>query len=109
MATSPATKIGHVLAKGLGIKLDYRDPQARTDVSRGESVFSVSSADEYVEHEPTSLEWLRGLVPTPRGALRYLHNLFPFTHWITRYNVQWLYGDLVAGKRILPRNEGVRS
>lgn len=37
------------------------------------------------------------VVPTGGQLLTYARNLFPFTHWIMRYNLQWLYGDLVAG------------
>lgn len=90
------TAIGHGLAKILRIKLD--DKEASDPVTRGESVFSLSSADTYVEDEPTVLEWLQHYKPTFPQAQRYVYNLFPFTHWIGRYNLQWLYGDLVAGK-----------
>jgi sodium-independent sulfate anion transporter 11 len=91
-----ATKVGHGLAKVLGIKLD--DQNAADKISRGESVFSVTSADTYIEEEPTVLEWIRDVTPTGKGVLAYFYGLFPFTHWITRYNLQWFYGDLVAGK-----------
>lgn len=92
------TKVGHGLAKVLGIKLDYRDPTGeREKLSRGESVFSVTSAEGYLEGEPTSLEWLLQIMPTGQTFLDWGYRLFPFTHWITRYNLQWLYGDLVAG------------
>ena len=94
--TSARTKVGHALAKGLGIKLDYRN-ETDSKMSRGESVFSVESADSYAESEPTAGEWLRGITPSGRAMGRYARNLFPFTHWITRYNAQWLSGDLVAG------------
>ena len=98
MATPTSTKIGHGLAKVLGIKLDYRDPLGtNTSLSRGESVFSVSSADTYVEEEPDVFEWLREIMPTGEGLRKYCYNLFPFIHWIGRYNAQWLFGDLVAG------------
>ena len=97
MAPSTATKVGHGLAKVLGIKLDYRDPVGQAKLSRGESVFSVSSADSYVEEEPSSMDWIREITPSPRDMLNYIHHLFPFTHWIGRYNAQWLVGDLVAG------------
>jgi len=88
------TKIGHGLAKVLGIKLDDygQDP-----VTRGESVFSISSADTYVEPEPTSGEWIREHVPSGHQIVQYLLSLFPFLQWITHYNLQWLVGDLVAG------------
>ncbi|KAL8873981.1 MAG: hypothetical protein Q9174_000635 [Haloplaca sp. 1 TL-2023] len=92
-----ATKIGHTAAKVLGIKIDYRNPQGVDDVSRGESVYSISSADSFVEKEPTSWEWIQGVTPNGGDFLRWAYNLFPFTHWIGRYNLQWFYGDLVAG------------
>lgn len=97
-APSGAPKLGHGLAKALGIKLDYREPVGKEDTTRGESVRSVSTADTYVEEEPTTAEWLREVTPTSQTFLRYLYDLFPFTHWITRYNAQWFYGDLVAGQ-----------
>lgn len=84
------------LAKVLGIKLDERDTADK--LTRGESVFSVSSADTYVEEEPTVLEWFQSIVPSGSDVLHYVKSLFPFLSWIDRYNLQWLYGDLVAGK-----------
>lgn len=95
--TDTRTKIGHGLAKALGIKLDYRNPTGASKLTRGESVFSVASADSYTEDEPNSMDWIREQIPTGGQFLRYLHNLVPFTKWIARYNVQWLAGDLVAG------------
>ena len=102
MSSSPATKIGHGLAKVLGIKLQYRNPTGQEVLARGESVYSVSSADTFVEEEPTSLEWISSVAPTPRTFTNWLYHLFPFTHWIGRYNLQWLIGDLIAGKSHLP-------
>src|SRR5277367_861313 len=90
------TKIGHGLAKVLGIKLNYRNPQG-DPVTRGESTYSVDTADTYVEEEPTTLEWLHDVMPTGQTAVNYVHNLFPFTKWILCYNSQWLAGDLIAG------------
>ncbi|KAF2217983.1 hypothetical protein CERZMDRAFT_64073 [Cercospora zeae-maydis SCOH1-5] len=92
---STSTKVGHGLAKVLGIKLEEDTPGSK--LSRGESVFSVESADSYVEREPTAAEWLHDTIPSGRDVLQYCHSLFPFTKWILRYNAQWLYGDLVAG------------
>lgn len=97
---STSTKIGHGLAKVLGIKLDYRDEtgaSGATKLTRGESVFSVDSSDSYVEDEPSVVQWLKEQAPTGRQVVTYVHNLFPFTKWILRYNLQWLAGDLVAG------------
>ena len=90
------TKIGHGLARVLGIKLDEYNSNA---VTRGESVFSVSSADVYFEPEPTSEEWIREHTPSVREIGQYFLSLFPFLKWITHYNLQWLIGDLVAGIR----------
>lgn len=96
-STSGATKLGHTLAKGLGIKLNYRNPTNADRMTRGESVYSVTSADQYVEDEPRVTAWVQEQIPSGREVGEYVSSLFPFTHWITRYNVQWLIGDLIAG------------
>lgn len=92
-----ATKVGHILAKGLGIKLHYRN-ELDEELRRGESVFSTNTADTYVEQEPRSIDWVRETIPDGPGLKRYAWSLFPFLHWIDRYNLQWLAGDLVAGE-----------
>ena len=100
-AEPPSTKVGHGLAKVLGIKLDYRNEMGRDNDSRatrGESVFSVESADDYVEEEPTVVEWFSDHLPSGRQLLEYCQSLFPFTSWIAHYNLQWLVGDLIAGR-----------
>lgn len=97
MSQSLATKTGHGLAKVLGIKLNYRN-ETPDGITRGESVFSVQTADTFVEEEPTSAEWISDVFPDKHEFLQYCRSLFPFTHWIGRYNLQWLFGDLVAGK-----------
>ncbi|KAF2234963.1 putative sulfate transporter [Viridothelium virens] len=99
-ADSTRAKVGHGLARILGIKLDYRNEMGRDNDSRvtqGESVFSVESADDYVEQEPTVAEWFRDHLPSGQQFLQYCRSLFPFTTWIHRYNLQWLIGDLIAG------------
>ncbi|KAF4555774.1 Sulfate permease-like protein 4 [Elsinoe fawcettii] len=94
---SSRTKVGHGLAKALGIKLNYRDELGHEGLSRGESVFSVDSADSYVEREPTVAEWFREITPDGPGIAHYFRGLLPFLHWIGFYNWQWFAGDLVAG------------
>ncbi|KAF3358141.1 hypothetical protein VdG1_02918 [Verticillium dahliae VDG1] len=85
-------KIGHGLAKVLGIKLQENEPQE--EMLRGESVISTQS---FVEEQPTSAEWLAELVPDAEFCRKYVKSLFPFVNWIGYYNVGWLIGDLVAG------------
>jgi sodium-independent sulfate anion transporter 11 len=91
-----ATKVGHGLAKVLGIKLSSSD--TGEEVTRGESVFSVTTADTFVEEIPTSKEWLLELLPERREVKQYFVNLLPFLKWITRYNSTWFLGDTVAGE-----------
>ena len=105
---STTTKLGNGLAKVFGIQLNYREygnqrpPEDK--LTRGESIFSISSADTYVESEPTILDWFDEHLPRPRDFGRYLLSLIPFISWLPRYNVQWLIGDLVAGMpRLSPR------
>ncbi|KAJ5893353.1 hypothetical protein N7495_005044 [Penicillium taxi] len=100
MAGDRLTQVGHGLAKGLGIKIAYRDPLGANDpVTRGESAFSQGTTDtySYFEPEPTSVEWIREIIPSGQQLWRYFISLFPFLSWIGHYNLQWLYGDLVAG------------
>jgi sodium-independent sulfate anion transporter 11 len=92
-----ATKIGHGLAKVLRIKLDSRDEQD-DEIRRGESVFSSQTAGVYVEQEPHSIDWVREITPSGKELGQYAVSLFPFVNWIGSYNLQWLIGDLVAGK-----------
>lgn len=95
--TSTSDKVGHALAKGLLIKTDYRKDATET-LSRGESVFSTSNAENYIETEPTAADYFREIAPTGQTVKRYFRDLFPFLNWITRYNLQWFTGDLIAGK-----------
>jgi len=97
MATT-ASRVGHSLAKGFGIDLHYRNETGSDRVTRGESVFTIDSADTYVEHEPTAWEWITDTLPNRHELLEYVSSLFPFIQWIDRYNLQWLSGDLVAGE-----------
>lgn len=91
-------KTGQNLAKVLGIRLD--DPEV-DNVTRGESVSSIQTADSFVEQQPTSGEWLSETMPSGRDVASYFKSLFPFLSWIGFYNLQWFLGDLVAGT--LPR------
>jgi sodium-independent sulfate anion transporter 11 len=95
MASSSST-VGHGLAKVLRINLNERQAQ-KDSVTRGESTYSISTADTYVEEEPTTVDWIREHIPGRREHPNYGPTLYPYTRWIGRYNMQWLAGDLVAG------------
>ncbi|KAJ8125637.1 hypothetical protein O1611_g8001 [Lasiodiplodia mahajangana] len=89
-----SSQVGHGLAKVLGIKLDESETER---VTRGESVFSIQTADSFFEEQPTVKEVLVKIIPTRKGIFEYILSLFPFLSWIGFYNLQWLVGDLVAG------------
>ncbi len=92
-------KVGHGLAQVLGIKTQKAEPY-EDEVTRGESVFSVATTETFIEEPPTTAEYLRQLTPSGKQILDYIWSLFPFLHWIGFYNIQWLLGDLVAGKPV---------
>ena len=58
---------------------------------------SKGNQDSYTEPEPTVSEWIKSTIPTQTQVISYIASLFPFSRWITSYNLQWLAGDLVAG------------
>lgn len=88
------TKAGHAVAKALGIKLQDKDPYRELETPGA----SVLSHQTFVEQEPRVAEFFLDLVPSGREIQDYLLSLFPFLSWIGYYNLQWLIGDLVAGK-----------
>ncbi|KAA1471250.1 sulfate permease [Dentipellis sp. KUC8613] len=46
----------------------------------------------------SSKDWIRNLSKDPKGdAIDYVKRLFPIFGWITRYNLGWLTGDVIAG------------
>jgi len=60
----------------------------------------------HIEEEPSVREWIWSLRPTQQGCVQYIGSLFPFTSWITRYNVHWMLGDAIAGESgYLRRND----
>ncbi len=58
---------------------------------------SISNADIFIEREPTVQEFFAELTPSLHDVGRYIYNLFPFIHWIGKYNLQWFIGDFIAG------------
>lgn len=94
---APPSRAGNLIAKFLRINTNYRDEPTES-ITRGESIVSDSTIETFVEEDPTSIEWIRDVLPGRDTAKRYVKELFPFLNWITRYNSQWLIGDLVAGE-----------
>lgn len=86
---------GRIVAKVLGINVDYRK---EADPLENSGKLSVSSVDTYVEYEPTAAEWLSNFTPSATAFKRYLRSLFPFLDWIFHYNLTWLFGDVIAGE-----------
>ncbi|KAK0734864.1 sulfate transporter family-domain-containing protein [Lasiosphaeria miniovina] len=91
-----ATKAGHLLAKGLGIKLRAGEPY-QDEVSRGESVLSGQTGETFIEELPRTADVFLNTMPSSAQIQSYMLSLFPFLSWISFYNLQWLIGDLVAG------------
>lgn len=93
------SKASSAAAKALGIKLQDSDPYKEPD-RPGASVSSEQSAHTFVESPPLVLDYLAGLLPSGTELYDYVVSLFPFLSWIGHYNLQWLIGDLVAGKEL---------
>lgn len=96
--SSTSTKIGHGLAKFFNIKLQSNEPYL-DEVTRSESILSGNTypTDTFVEERVTVGDYFREITPGGKDVLHYISSLFPFTHWIGRYNWIWFAGDLVAG------------
>ncbi|RFU81692.1 sulfate permease 2 [Trichoderma arundinaceum] len=75
------------LAKAFGFNSEDRD----SDIP------SISNADPFIEREPTVAEFLEEIRPSLHDIGRYFYNLFPFLHWVGKYNFTWFIGDLIAG------------
>ncbi|KAF1998596.1 sulfate permease-like protein [Amniculicola lignicola CBS 123094] len=88
------SKTGRVLAKAVGIDLDYRNEAHEPVASAGAS---ISSVETYVEHEPSTLDWFAQFKPSGSAFKHYVRSLFPFYNWIFHYNFTWLAGDIIAG------------
>ncbi|KAG5933726.1 hypothetical protein E4U53_000890 [Claviceps sorghi] len=85
------------LAKVLGVKLHGPNEDIAGTFTPGESVLSKQTSDSFVEDIPTASEWLRDQIPAQQEAAAYVKSLFPFLSWIGHYNLQWFFGDIVAG------------
>lgn len=95
-ASNMPSQAGRSLARALGIKLRDSDPW-KDNVTLGETVLSRPGNSFFEEH-PTVPGFFMGLRPSRQQASDYTLSLFPFLSWISKYNLKWFLGDLVAGK-----------
>jgi sodium-independent sulfate anion transporter 11 len=57
----------------------------------------VVGAPEDAPETVHSIDYLRGNTGNFRHTVTdYVKSLFPFIQWAPRYNLTWLYGDLIA-------------
>ena len=57
-----------------------------------------SSPYIFTKRRPTLLENFQEKLPRlPTYSVEYLGSLFPTAQWIGRYNLTWLYGDVISG------------
>ncbi len=89
---SATPKVGHFLAKALGIQLQEPEP-IRED-------FAGEFNEIFYEEQPTTAEWIREMAPSGPDVFDSMKSLLPFLSWLGHYNVQWALGDLVAGVTI---------
>lgn len=92
------------VANVLGIKLQGEDPFKELD-RPGASMMSDRTDHTFVEEPPLVTDYLKSLIPSGQELYEYSLSLFPFLSWIGHYNLQWLLGDLVAGKHALSDGE----
>jgi len=98
MSAPISTKIGHALARVLQIDLNPGQRAKESPIPRViEAQDGSGLGTTYIEQEPTVMEWFQQFEPSVPGFVSYLLSLIPFISWIGRYNLKWLYGDLVAG------------
>ncbi|RPB00809.1 sulfate permease [Choiromyces venosus 120613-1] len=98
MSAPVSTKVGHALARVLRIDLNPGQRAKVTPIPGGiEGRDGNDLGTTYIEEEPTVIEWFQQFEPTMPGFITYMLSLIPFVSWIGRYNLKWLYGDLVAG------------
>lgn len=99
--STTSTKIGHGLAKVFSIKIQPNEPYV-DEATREQASYaggSGHSTDGTFNDEPVHVsDYFKKFVPSRQGAFTYVYSLFPFLHWIGRYNLVWLAGDLVAGE-----------
>lgn len=94
--TKKMAEAGRFLAKALGIKLED-SPNFLVETFHSEGSEFSAEHDTFLEESPTTIEFLRDLVPSGKALAAYGKSLFPCISWLPSYNLHWLAGDVVAG------------
>lgn len=68
------------------------EPSSSFPIDQGNRLYR-----DYIEKDPTVIGWFGEQWPSKQQASEYVVSLFPSTQWVLSYNLQWFYGDLVAG------------
>ncbi|KAH6608546.1 glycosyltransferase family 22, partial [Trichoderma cornu-damae] len=58
---------------------------------------ALGPTEIYLEDEPTVPRWIWRYTPGPAEVIRYLVGVLPLPLWICRYNIRWLFEDIIAG------------
>ncbi|KAL5117849.1 hypothetical protein ACEQ8H_004167 [Pleosporales sp. CAS-2024a] len=92
-----ASKLNVYLTQKAKSFLDTTSEERREQVVSLEQLARETINQTYHEEDPSVAEWFRDLVPSSAAIAEYVSELFPSVHWIQRYNLSWLVGDLIAG------------
>lgn len=109
-ATTITTMSTNTLATIVAKKVFHADSQQRPQGEQKalENLAKDAVVTPHIEEEPSAREWIWSLRPTRKSCVQYLGSLFPFTSWITRYNVHWMLGDAIAGESGYPTYHDAR-
>jgi sodium-independent sulfate anion transporter 11 len=85
-------------------ELDSDDDVTKPLIHRVDSRGGASSSGTpilttkaYFEQDPTVSQYIYESIPSWHDFQLYTASLFPFIHWVPRYNTTWLIGDVIAG------------
>lgn len=81
------------------IPLNFGFPYSTlTSIMIEEAQIEGAPVESYEEKIVSSKDWIQKNTDNPVQRLKqYVISLFPIAQWIYRYNLTWLYGDLIAG------------
>ena len=89
-------RAAHLVAETLGIDVNARYAREPPDLDRRAQRI-LDPGEIYAEEEPGVADFFREQVPDRAATAYYVRSLFPSAHWLRRYCLDWLAGDIVAG------------